>query len=564
MFVAVFVVAAVAAALPAFVPHADAARLFYVSDTIGDSRPSWATNHAIEFGVPGGVPASGQIVISFQGGAFFIDPSFNYADVAFLVSTSSPSSGFVSRTLAAAPSIIDDGVTVTPTGGPITITLASGSPIPAGAYVRVQLGTGGTQIVNPSSTASYQIPINTYDAGGGAIDYGAAMVAILPAISTDVNEFSTNAPVLSNGEPTGTIPSNVLGVELSLNTNEYATCRYATSSGVAYDSMTNVFAHDSLGMFQTAVVMGVAQGTTYNYYVRCKDFFGNVDASDYLISFTAGEPTGTGSGGGTNGGPPAPPGTPSTGGGGGGFAYPAPPSNPSLVIRGIGLPGVTIAVLQDGAALPSAGTTADGNGNFSVSIPSLPQGTYSFTLIEEGSGGQAIASYTTTITVIAGTTNSITNILLPPSIAFATSTVSLGAPAALSGEAPPSSTIEIWITSQTAAQSPIEATTTADAAGVWSYALPTTGYAADTYQIKARATLPAYTASSYSAISYLGIGTAVAPRGKGDLNGDGRVNLIDFSIMLFHWGQNYPPADLNGDGVVDLPDLSILLFNWTG
>ena len=50
----------------------------------------------------------------------------------------------------------------------------------------------------------------------------------------------------------------------------------------------------------------------------------------------------------------------------------------------------------------------------------------------------------------------------------------------------------------------------------------------------------------------------------GDLNGDGKVNLVDFSIMLAHWGTNYAPADLNGDGTVDLPDLSILLFNWTG
>ena len=55
--------------------------------------------------------------------------------------------------------------------------------------------------------------------------------------------------------------------------------------------------------------------------------------------------------------------------------------------------------------------------------------------------------------------------------------------------------------------------------------------------------------------------------GKGfaaDLNHDGKVNLADFSIMLFYWGTSTPLADLNGDGKVDLRDMSILLYYWTG
>ncbi len=49
-----------------------------------------------------------------------------------------------------------------------------------------------------------------------------------------------------------------------------------------------------------------------------------------------------------------------------------------------------------------------------------------------------------------------------------------------------------------------------------------------------------------------------------DLNGDNKVNLGDFSILLYYWGTSSQIADLNGDGKVDLQDLSILLFNWTG
>jgi hypothetical protein len=56
------------------------------------------------------------------------------------------------------------------------------------------------------------------------------------------------------------------------------------------------------------------------------------------------------------------------------------------------------------------------------------------------------------------------------------------------------------------------------------------------------------------------------PPAKGDSNGDGRVNLVDFSIAAYWYKRANPPAsaDLNGDGKVDLVDSSIMAFNWTG
>ncbi len=52
---------------------------------------------------------------------------------------------------------------------------------------------------------------------------------------------------------------------------------------------------------------------------------------------------------------------------------------------------------------------------------------------------------------------------------------------------------------------------------------------------------------------------------KADLNGDGRVDLVDLSILLFYWSSPIrsqpanPDADLNGDGAVNLKDLSLLI-----
>lgn len=48
----------------------------------------------------------------------------------------------------------------------------------------------------------------------------------------------------------------------------------------------------------------------------------------------------------------------------------------------------------------------------------------------------------------------------------------------------------------------------------------------------------------------------------GDINGDGKVDVKDLSVMLSHWQQRYALADLVFDGIVDVKDLSRLLSNW--
>jgi uncharacterized membrane protein YgcG len=537
----------------------------WVSDTINDSRLSWPTNHAIVFRVPQGVPASGRIEVAFENASFFIDPSFSYADVDLAVSAVSPSSGFVERSLAPVEDSANDSVLVTPITGPITITLASGSGIPAGSYVRILLGTnapGGTyQITNPGVTASYRILLNTYDTGGGALDYGAAMVAILPAIGVSANTDIVSPAVLSNGMPSGTIPSNISGVLVSFNTNLYAACRYATSPGTFYDAMTNNTTADWLGTFHTFSVTGITRGTTYTYYVRCVNYGAIKNPDDYVISFTAGDPTGTGLGGGTGGSTGSSGG--GGGGGGGGAPYPPGPASPSLTITGVTLPNVNISILEDGSKINTI-ATADGSGNFSLNIPSLSQGTYSFTIQAVNGSLVPLASYTATITLVAGTANSITGVVLPPSIGFATSTVAIGKRITISGESAPLSMVDLIVASQTGLRNPFETTTTASGAGDWSYVLNTAGFPMDTYQVKARAFVTGLAASNFSSASFLGIGQTPVSKLAGDLNGDGKINLVDFSVMLVHWGASYAPDDLNSDGTVDLPDLSILLSHWTG
>ncbi len=58
---------------------------------------------------------------------------------------------------------------------------------------------------------------------------------------------------------------------------------------------------------------------------------------------------------------------------------------------------------------------------------------------------------------------------------------------------------------------------------------------------------------------------------RADLNGDCKVNLIDFSIAAFWYRRELSEqfkiievANLNGDGTINLTDFSIMAFYWTG
>jgi hypothetical protein len=59
--------------------------------------------------------------------------------------------------------------------------------------------------------------------------------------------------------------------------------------------------------------------------------------------------------------------------------------------------------------------------------------------------------------------------------------------------------------------------------------------------------------------------TPCANKNQGDINCDGKVNILDLSILLSNYSGTDPASDINGDGTVNISDLSILLskFNTT-
>lgn len=92
----------------------------------------------------------------------------------------------------------------------------------------------------------------------------------------------TTPPARSDGSPTGTLPAGTTSTTLSLTTDEPATCRYSTTARVAYNRMEHTFSTTGKTSHMTTVG-GLEDGTTYTFYVRCRDTNKNANPGDYLI-----------------------------------------------------------------------------------------------------------------------------------------------------------------------------------------------------------------------------------------------------------------------------------------
>jgi len=136
----------------------------------------------------------------------------------------------------------------------------------------------GSIVIN---AAAYQNPSGTFDANHNEIIsnmYGIADAVFSPSPDTI-------PPVRLNGQPTGNLAAGTKQTTISLTTNEVATCKYSTTAGVNYDSMTSTFSTTG-NTSHSQLITGLADGNSYKYYVKCSDSYGNKNTDDYLISFS--------------------------------------------------------------------------------------------------------------------------------------------------------------------------------------------------------------------------------------------------------------------------------------
>ncbi len=255
----------------------------------------------------------------------------------------------------------------------------------------------------------------------------------------------------------------------------------------------------------------------------------------------------------------------STGGGGssGSGGRDSALGDTQVTLQGKAYPNVTVTILMDSKSVGTVRTNS--KGEFLFNLAADP-GTASFSFWANDQTGTRSSTFTTTFDVTQGAVTNVSGILIPPTIRTATSQVNPGAIIILEGQTIPNVNVEISVDNGARMLN-----TLSDATGKWTTSLNTTGLSVNTHTAKARFIEGASTLkreSTYGSNLSLFIGVEGKATSNSDLNRDGKINLVDFSILVFWWGtpggNSNPPADINSNAKVGLEDFSILLFNWTG
>ena len=258
----------------------------------------------------------------------------------------------------------------------------------------------------------------------------------------------------------------------------------------------------------------------------------------------------------------------SGGGGGGGGAYIAPITN--VVFSGKAYPKSAVTLLKD--AQISASTIAGADANFQISISGLSGGNYIFSIYSEDNKGVRSSLLTFPVSITVGATTNVSGIFIAPTIAVDKSEVKKGDNITIFGQSVPNSEITISVNSDEEFFNKINT----NAKGIYLYNFDTSLLTMEQHFTKSKAAKDG-AISSYSKVIGFFVGTenitAISTKTiiKGDLNRDGRINLIDFSIAAYWHKRPLAAAfaliekeTLNGDGKIDLIDFSIMAFYWTG
>jgi len=251
-------------------------------------------------------------------------------------------------------------------------------------------------------------------------------------------------------------------------------------------------------------------------------------------------------------GPPPPPPPP----GGGGAPVPT-----KVIFEGRAYPGAFLTILKNGVV--AATFFAESSGLFEKELTGLRGGTYTFGIWAEDTEGRKSVTLSFTVSILEGMTTTISGIFISPTIELNPTQVEKGDKVNIFGQVFPESQVNIFVSSKEVVKE-----TLADKKGNWVYKLDTDPVEEGEHEARAKAFYEDGEQSPFSQIlSFLVLKKGALTCKGADLNFDGKVNIIDFSILLYFWGQTKPGnpcADINFDGLVNITDFSIMMYWWTG
>lgn len=245
---------------------------------------------------------------------------------------------------------------------------------------------------------------------------------------------------------------------------------------------------------------------------------------------------------------------------------PIPPEPPptAVIFKGIAYPSSTVTIQKDGVTVVQV--PADPQARFDITVGSLSAGTYTFGVYATDSLSRQSPSSSFTVTLTTGTTVTITGIFLGPTIVADRTSLSLGETVTVFGATSPSSTVHVYV----ASDEEREYTTKAGTDGLWTKQLFADDLQTGDHVARSKAEDPEGLISEFSNSVAFTVASVTNPNAgyiDADINMDGNVDIIDFSILLYYWLQRNPAnarADINHDSTVNIIDFSVMLYFWTG
>ena len=408
---------------------------------------------------------------------------------------------------------------------PTTTTISPSqiqSTISAGIIVPNSVLTSSTNItftqqvqINFTSGSIMTVPISTVMSAGTNVDFSQlSATSDLGSISVPTNYNFVGG--LSFG-----LPSNSLTSTQGVNILIFVGAQYNGQTAVVFKKS---YGDTSWSQINTCVInSGFCQFTSTGF-------------SSFIACF------------------PVTPITTPTGGSG------IPPKN--VIFSGRAFPGGMVKVYRRSpiekilvnSTSPDYNIQVDDQGNFSQHFISFFESNYIFFL--EGIDKNGVSSGILTFTANLLSTNDLTvdNIFIPPTVNIQNSSVARGGVVKVSGYAYPGSSIQLRVDNF------LNINSTADKNGYYEATINTANYSPKTHFVIARQTDKSGVSSQFSASENFTVSALKYP--QADFNGDGVIDIKDWSIFLSRWNGNATLRafdDLNMDGKVDISDLSIFL-----
>lgn len=239
----------------------------------------------------------------------------------------------------------------------------------------------------------------------------------------------------------------------------------------------------------------------------------------------------------------------------------------TVSLSGYTAPSAKITLLIDGAV--STTLIANSDGSFQITLNNVVFGYYQYSIIIEDSTGVSSSATIINANVYSSEPLVYSNLILTPTINSSSISVETNQYFVVQGYAAPGATIYIGLPDQ----APL-ATAVADGNGYYQVQIQAS-FGTGIYSLKAFALLNGMTSDLSKPLQLLfydpyNIEQSVIPpeqlQSCVNINKDNKIDLVDFSILLYWYGVTNPAEDIdcNKDRTIDITDFSILMYFWTG